>query len=154
MGGYFTRRGGVWVIGQAILMGVVFGGGAWWNKHWESGVATIAGVLFLAIGAACGICGAVALGRSLSPFPEPIAGGKLVTTGIYALMRHPLYTAVFCGALGWALVFASWPAVVAAALLVPLFDAKARVEERRMRLRFSDYLEYEQRVKRFIPGIY
>jgi protein-S-isoprenylcysteine O-methyltransferase Ste14 len=78
-----------------------------------------------------------------------------VTSGIYGLMRHPLYTAVFCGSLGWALLWASWPAAVAAALcLGPVFDAKARIEERALRRRFPEYAEYAARVKRFVPGVY
>jgi len=31
------------------------------------------------------------LGRNLSPFPRPINNSNLVTTGIYRLMRHPMY---------------------------------------------------------------
>ena len=31
------------------------------------------------------------LGRNLSPFPRPINNSKLVTTGIYGLMTHPMY---------------------------------------------------------------
>jgi protein-S-isoprenylcysteine O-methyltransferase Ste14 len=65
-----------------------------------------------------------------------------------------LYTAVFCGALGWALVCASWPALAAALCLGPFLNAKASIEERALRERFPDYEAYQAQVKRFIPGIY
>jgi protein-S-isoprenylcysteine O-methyltransferase Ste14 len=78
----------------------------------------------------------------------------LVQSGIYQLIRHPLYTAVFCGSVGWALVWRSWPALVAALALAPLFDAKARAEERWLRQQFPEYAGYEQRVRRFVPWIY
>ena len=38
--------------------------------------------------------------------------------------------------------------------LMPFFDAKARREEKWLREKFSEYGEYESRVKRFIPRIY
>ena len=31
------------------------------------------------------------LGRNLSPFPRPTNNSKLVTTGIYRFIRHPMY---------------------------------------------------------------
>ena len=31
------------------------------------------------------------LGRNLSPFPRPTRNSKLITTGIYRFMRHPMY---------------------------------------------------------------
>ncbi len=69
-------------------------------------------------------------------------------------MRHPLYTGVFCWSAGWALVWRSWPALLAALALAPLLDAKARREERWLREKFPQYSSYEQLVRRFLPGIY
>ena len=94
------------------------------------------------------------------PGPEPDAVSQtireqpLVQTGIYGLIRHPLYTAVFCGSVGWALVWQSWPALLAALALAPLFDAKARREERWLRQKFPEYAGYERQVRRFVPWIY
>ena len=61
---------------------------------------------------------------------------------------------MFCGSVGWALVWRSWPALVAALALGPLFDAKARAEERWLRQRFPEYAGYKRRVRRFVPWIY
>lgn len=135
-------------------MVVVFPGGVIWRHQWSHGATTVGGALLLFAGAVCGLAGALSLGRNLTPFPQPSARTNLVQTGIYGLMRHPLYTAVICASLGWALVWASWPALAAALCLGPFFDAKARIEERALRLKFAEYAEYEKRVKRFIPGLY
>ena len=78
----------------------------------------------------------------------------LVQHGIYSLIRHPLYTAVFCAAAGWSLLRESWPALAASLALAVFLDAKARREERWLRQRFPDYDRYAQRVRRFIPWIY
>jgi protein-S-isoprenylcysteine O-methyltransferase Ste14 len=112
------------------------------------------GAVFFVIALGCGIAGTVALGRNLSPFPKPSTHAQLVQGGIYGLMRHPLYTAVFCGSVGWVLVWQSWPALVISLVLAIFFDAKARHEERWLRQQFPDYTRYEQHVRRFIPWIY
>jgi protein-S-isoprenylcysteine O-methyltransferase Ste14 len=61
---------------------------------------------------------------------------------------------VFCGSVGWALVWRSWPALLAALALAPFFDGKARREERWLRQQFPEYVGYENRVRRFVPWIY
>jgi protein-S-isoprenylcysteine O-methyltransferase Ste14 len=150
----FMKRGGLWVLGQGALLLAVLVGGVVWRNQWRNPLVILCGAFLLLTSAFCGIAGTIALGRNLTPFPEPSSSGQFVQTGIYSLMRHPLYTAVTCGALGWALVWASWPALVPALALGPFFDAKARREERWLRLRFPEYDRYQKRVKRFLPRVY
>jgi protein-S-isoprenylcysteine O-methyltransferase Ste14 len=154
MTGDFLERGGLWVLGQAVLLGAVIAGGVLGRNQWQGLPSTLYGALFLLIGAGCGIAGVLILGRNLTPLPKPSPTARLVQEGIYALIRHPLYTAVFCGSVGWALVWRSWPALLAALVLAPFLDAKARREERWLRERFPEYAAYEQRVRRFVPWFY
>ena len=150
----FLQGGGLWVLGQGALLGVVIAGSILGRNQWHSLALTLGGAFLLVIAAGCGLAGTLSLGRNLTPFPKPSASARLVQTGIYGLMRHPLYTAVFCGSVGWALVWRSWPALLAALALAPLFDAKARREERWLRQQFPEYPSYEQRVRRFVPWVY
>ena len=150
----FLQRGGLWVFGQNALLGIVLAGGVLWPNQWPRSPLTLGGWFLILLAATCGTAGLVSLGRNLTPFPKPSASARLVQTGIYRLMRHPLYTAVFCGSLGWALVWRSWPGLVAALAVGPLLDAKARREERWLRQQFPEYSTYEQQVRRFLPGIY
>lgn len=154
MRGTFLQRGGLWVVGQSVLLGAVIAGGIFCRGQWHSLWINVCGVALLLIASSCGVAGTLSLGQSLTPFPKPSARTTLVTTGIYGLIRHPLYTAVLCGALGWAIVWRSWPALLAALALAPLFDAKARQEERWLRQQFPEYASYQQRVRRFLPWIY
>ena len=108
----------------------------------------------LSVAALCGVAGTAALKRNLTPFPRPLAETQFVRCGVYGLMRHPLYVAVLCAAIGWALVWRSWSGLVAALVLGLLLDAKARREERWLRRQFPDYADYERKVRRFIPGVY
>lgn len=152
--GGFLERGGLWVLGQGALLLAVVVGGVVWRNQWHSCPAFLGGAFLLLAAAVCGIAGTVALGRNLTPFPQPSSSTRLVRSGIYGLMRHPLYTAVICGSVGWALVWQSWPALVTALVLGPFFDAKARREERWLRQRFLAYARYEERVRRFLPWVY
>ena len=154
MSSEFLQRGGLWVLGQGMLLGAVIAGGILCRNQWQSLALPLCGAFLLLVSAGFGWAGTISLGRNLTPFPKPSASSRLVQTGIYGLIRHPLYTAVFCGSVGWALVWRSWPALLAALALAPLFDAKARVEERWLRQQVPEYAGYEQRVRRFVPWIY
>jgi protein-S-isoprenylcysteine O-methyltransferase Ste14 len=154
MSSKFIQRGGLWVAGQSgllcavAILAVVFHGDGM-NLSIMAG-----GAVFFVIALGCGLAGTVALGRNLTPFPKPSTQTQLVQGGIYGLMRHPLYNAVFCASAGWALVWQSWPALLATLALALFFDAKARREERWLNQQFPEYASYEQRVRRFIPWIY
>ena len=154
MSGDFIERGGLWVLGQGALLCAVTVGGPLWRNQWQSLGLTLCGAVFLLVAAGCGLAGVLALGRNLTPFPRPPADARMVQGGIYSFIRHPLYTAVFCGSVGWALAWQSWPALLVALALTPLFDAKARREERWLRQQFPEYAAYERRVRRFVPWIY
>lgn len=71
-------------------------------------------------------------GAGLSPFPRPIAGAPLVESGAYRLIRHPIYSGLVVGAIGWRLVTSSILATGAAGLLFLLLAAKSRREEVRL----------------------
>ena len=150
----FVQRGGWWVVGQLLLLFAIAILGISCRATSKLHLIFLFGVFFLVASAICGISGALTLGRNLTPFPKPSNETQLVQHGIYGLIRHPLYTAVFCAAAGWSLVWQSWPALVASLALGVFFDAKARHEERWLRQQFPDYADYERRVRRFIPWIY
>jgi protein-S-isoprenylcysteine O-methyltransferase Ste14 len=153
MASSFTERGGAWVLTQFVLMtavillAAVFQGD--WSRVW---LITVGSGLFV-LGGGFGIAGVVVLGRNRTPFPQPREGSELVQHGIYARVRHPLYTSVMLASLGWALIWQSWPALILALALIPFFMAKAWREESWLREKFPDYAEYEKRTPRFLPRL-
>ncbi len=150
----FVQRGGWWVVGQFLLLFAIAILGITGRATSKSLPIFVCGLVFLLASAICGVSGALALGRNLTPFPKPSANAQFVQHGIYALIRHPLYTAVFFAAVGWSLVWQSWPALAVSLGLGIFFDAKAGHEERWLRQKFADYAGYERRVRRFIPWLY
>ncbi len=94
------------------------------------------------------------LGRNLTPLPHPRDDGQLVQTGIYGLVRHPLYSGVISLALTFAAWQMSWVHLVGSIGLLIFFDAKAKKEEAWLTARFPEYANYCLTVKKLIPGIY
>ncbi len=150
----FVERGGVWTIVQWVLMLAVLAISPWLAGGDFGPVAVVVGIALIVTGAVFGIAGAIALGPARTIYPEPRDGAPLVRHGIFAIVRHPLYSSLVFLSFGWALVWHS-PVGVSAALVMTLFlDAKARQEERRLRRRFPDYETYAGCVKRLLPWVY
>jgi len=91
---------------------------------------------------------------NFSVLPEVKASARLVTAGIYAHIRHPMYAALLLLMLA-ALAADPRPWRIGAwAALVAVLIAKAAREEAFLRQRFADYAGYQARTKRLIPGVY
>ena len=147
------------MAGQLILIGlVVVLGLPGLPNLWSGGVV---GWLWFALGAGALAIGAwlllrafADLGPSMTPFPRPRADGRLVETGIYGRLRHPIYAGLILGSLGWSALTRSPAALVVTVVLAALLDAKARREEAWLLDRYPPYAAYRLRTKRFLPGIY
>jgi protein-S-isoprenylcysteine O-methyltransferase Ste14 len=149
----FVARGGAWVIVQFVLMTSVIALGVAFHGDWTRVPVIATGALLFVLGGVFGIAGVAVLGRNRTPYPQPRAGSELVQHGIYARVRHPLYTSVMLASLGWALIWQSAPAFVAALALLPFFQAKARREEQWLSGQFPGYPDYARRVPRFLPRL-
>src|SRR5208337_5496574 len=78
----------------------------------------------------------------------------LITTGVYAVIRHPRYVQLFLGLLGSALVANYLVLYLVAALWLPGIYVIVWLEEKELRERFGPaYDEYSRRVPRFLPRI-
>src|SRR5208337_5410955 len=79
---------------------------------------------------------------------------QLITTGVYAIIRHPRYVQLFLGLLGSALIANYLVLYLAAALWLPGIYVIVWLEEKELRERFGPaYDEYSRRVPRFLPRI-
>ena len=81
-------------------------------------------------------------------------GHQLITTGPYAIVRHPIYTGLLLALVGTALAVGEWRGVVAVALAAVSIYPKIRLEERWMREQFGEkYRAYCQHVPALIPFV-
>ena len=117
-------------------------------------LSSFVGILVFLIGATVGL---FALFRNkLGNFniqPKMKENAKLITTGIYAYIRHPMYLSVLLMMLG---VFISSPSKIEAlflCLLTIVLVLKAKKEESLWSKKSQEYVEYKKRTKLFIPFI-
>jgi protein-S-isoprenylcysteine O-methyltransferase Ste14 len=80
---------------------------------------------------------------------------RLVTDGIYAYTRNPMYLGHLIFMLGLAVTFWSWFALALLAVHLVWFHRRALGDEAGLRACFgAQYAEYQARVKRWIPGLF
>ena len=146
------------VVVQAVLLGMLFFGPSHLNS--DAGIATSNGLLLwfgygiFILGTIIALIAAINLGKNLTPLPRPKENAELVQTGLYRLVRHPIYFGVIVLSIGWGVIQQSalvWLYVIAIAVF---FDIKSRKEERWLVARFSTYTDYQGRVRKLIPWLY
>lgn len=145
--------GVTWAIVQMLLLAAVGIAAPRWPGHWQGKVRVSIGSAAFLYAAWTGLSGVFRLGRNRTPLPTPRADSTLITTGIYAHLRHPLYASMMAMGLGWACLWSSAAALGLAAVLALFLHAKARFEERLLRAKFADYASYAARVPRYFPRL-
>ncbi len=125
-----------------------------WPVGWEPGAwGVVIGWGLVVLGAALGVASGVALGRNLTPFPEPRERASLVTVGPYRFARHPIYGGVLLAVVGWTVASGSVAVALLTLVAMVFFDAKRRFEERSLRARFADYEAYREETRVFVPFV-
>jgi len=82
-------------------------------------------------------------------------GHRVISTGPYAIVRHPLYAAALLVLAGAALMLGSWYGLLASLVLAAGFAWRAVKEERVLRGALDGYEAYAARVRyRLAPGIW
>lgn len=138
--------------GLVAIQGVLFVAIAVAPSSWGPSVPSLRlfGVLLFAAGGAGIVAAAWYLGRALTPVPEPNGTG-MTARGVYAWVRHPMYTSVVIAALGVAAVRGAAAAWFLALTLGVFFELKTRREERFLMIEYSGYGAYSSRTGKFIP---
>ncbi len=86
---------------------------------------------------------------------ETVEGQKVISTGPYALVRHPMYVGVLIMVLGIPLALGSWWGLVIPALTVPILIWRILDEEKLLEKDLQGYSEYEQKVHyRLVPYLW
>jgi protein-S-isoprenylcysteine O-methyltransferase Ste14 len=119
-------------------------------------VLEAAGLVVLVASAVLLLSGVALLfgGSSFSIYPRPISGGQLVESGPYRIVRHPVYTGLILGGIGFALQRVSPATLVATMLLAVVLDLKRRREEVWLLDRFPGYAAYRKRTRALVPFVY
>lgn len=112
--------------------------------HWAVGGL----IVVLALGIA-------APALSVKWWRPPTLGMKLRTTGVYAIVRHPIYLSEVLWPVGWSLMWGSAYGLALTPVWWLVFLLHALAEEDRLEsVLGSEYTSYKQRVRgRIVPGL-
>jgi protein-S-isoprenylcysteine O-methyltransferase Ste14 len=80
---------------------------------------------------------------------------RVISSGPYAWVRHPMYSSVMLFFFGAPLLVGSWWGVLMAPLFAVLFAVRAGIEERALVAGLPGYADYAARVRyRLVPGVW
>jgi protein-S-isoprenylcysteine O-methyltransferase Ste14 len=121
----------------------------------DGSVAHVAGVILAAGGIAAVFAAQMGMGSSWRIGVSDEQGTSLVTGGLFALSRNPIYAAMVVAWIGFFLMVPTIPALVGIVLVALALEGQVRfVEEPFMRRTHGTaYEAYERRVGRFVPGV-
>ena len=136
-----------------VLLALAGTDGPAWGDPWLI-AGRIAGAILIGAGLVIVALGLIGLRASLTAVPRPIEGGRLIDTGVFGLVRHPIYTGIIAAATGFGLVTASLPALFVALIVPVFFDLKSRREEAWLLAAYPGYETYRHRVRKLLPLVY
>jgi len=117
--------------------------GVW--PFWAGAAVTIAGLLFA-------VWAREHLGSNWSRSVTIKQGHELITTGPYAVVRHPIYTGILTGFLGMAIAISQVRGFIVFVLIFLVFWVKLRMEEQWMRSQFGEaYATYARQTAALAP---
>jgi protein-S-isoprenylcysteine O-methyltransferase Ste14 len=114
----------------------------------------LAGVSITMLGLSLSVCARKYLGRYWSSRPAIKVDHKLIRTGPYRLVRHPIYTGILVGFLGTAIAMGRVWALLLVLVILCSFLLKIRAEEKLLLEEFGEaYSQYKKEVKALIPFV-
>jgi protein-S-isoprenylcysteine O-methyltransferase Ste14 len=121
---YHLGNAGTYLLAVVVVLGLSF---TWWGR--------------------------IHLGRLWSNAITHKEDHRIVDTGPYGMVRHPIYTGQITGLLATGIAIATWPAMLGVILISFGEWQKARMEERFLtaELGAEDYGSYCRRVPMIVP---
>jgi protein-S-isoprenylcysteine O-methyltransferase Ste14 len=92
-------------------------------------------------------------------FAAPVArvqterGHRVVSTGPYAFVRHPMYSSMLLYGLGVPLLLGALSGLIVSALMIALVAVRAVLEEHMLAAELPGYAAYAKRVHRLVPRV-
>jgi protein-S-isoprenylcysteine O-methyltransferase Ste14 len=142
------------------IVGITIAAGMWVFAHmqpvfqWPKRIRLLVAIAFCVIGVAIAIGGVLSFRRArttVNPL-KPESSAALVSTGVYAFTRNPMYVGMVLIVIGWAIYLSSFWALPGP-VLYGLYLTRFQIipEERALtRLFGSSFTDYRQRVRRWL----
>jgi protein-S-isoprenylcysteine O-methyltransferase Ste14 len=141
-----AMAGGLWLVRRTLV-------GRDLGTHW---VLAALGIAFIALALVMGLFRRKQLPtKILSGLPELEPGGRggrLLTEGVYARVRHPRYLEIVAAVFGYAALANYSGGWIVALAVLPALHLVVLLEERELERRFgAEYEAYRARVPRYLP---
>jgi len=119
------------------------------------GALAIAGMVVLVLGIAGVLLSQTGMGTSWRIGVDDAERTELVTRGVFALIRNPIFTAMVLTQIGMTLLVPTAVSLAALACLVLAVELQVRVIEEPYlhRVHGAAYADYAARTGRFVPGL-
>ncbi|MCP9768588.1 isoprenylcysteine carboxylmethyltransferase family protein [Lacihabitans sp. LS3-19] len=114
-----------------------------WVKYLGLGIAIL--------GLAIVIIALFHLDKNLTAFPTPKVQSELITSGLYAFMRHPIYSGILLTVFGFSAFSDSIYRLIISFSLLVLFYFKTNYEEKKLKNKYPEYSNYKAKTGRFLP---
>jgi len=142
-------------FGVAMMLNVFAGVAPLQAQLWPPLILLAPGLVLTVLGLGIAVWARVHLGKYWSATIGSKAEHRLIETGPYARLRHPIYSGVSIAVLGSALADGTVHALVGATVLITALVAKARLEEAWLAKEFgAAYRSYCRRSWALLPFIY
>lgn len=142
-------------LSAALGIGMAVTEGALKQDHGPHLYVRLPGLAVLLAGLLVGYLANREIGKNWSPSIEKSEAQMLVTSGIYHVVRHPLYLSGLLVLVGTNVYFRCTWAWAGAALVLLVTLLRIEVEEQRLAERFGEaYLVYQRRTKKILPWVY
>lgn len=119
-----------------------------------SKLITIAGAFLIIIGLLVGIMAFMQLNTNLTPFPTPKVTAILLQTGVYSIVRHPIYSGLIYVMFGYSILNGDIGKLALSLAILILFYFKSIYEETLLTKFFPEYKKYKENTGRFFPNIF
>jgi len=141
---------GVMFLASFILAGLNFRVSWLVSPEWVTIVGTVIFLLAYALYAEV-----LRENEYLSRTVEVQEGQKLVDTGLYGIVRHPMYMATVLLFLSMPIILGSIPSFVVMLMYIPIIAKRIHNEEKVLEDGLDGYKQYKERVKyRIIPFVW
>lgn len=120
------------------------------QEFFHSGAISWVGVFFCLVGLLLLLWSLISFGQSFRVGIDTDHPDKLITTGVFAFSRNPIYVAFTFILLGQFLIFSNWILLVYIGAAIWLFHRQVLLEEDYLKKHYGkEYLEYCDRVRRY-----
>ncbi len=121
------------------------------HELFNNEIAAWIGVILCILGLVLFLSSVISFGKSFRVGIDEDSPGALITAGVFAISRNPIYTAFGLILIGIFLIFPNWIILIYLILGIWLFNRQALLEEKSLiKIYGQEYINYCKKVRRYI----